>query len=161
MQTCTFAVSRRYEHVQLEKPAGSDFVVLTPAVSTGKPVLVFWDVADDKVDACAETLRLFFQQHKPRSLMVSGPLERNLPGIERLGAQILRRAMSREVKQAEGPVGCVPEAHCRVAFEAAAEPEASPEQLEPAEPGSEPIPSSRWEPCVAEKTVRARRWASR
>jgi len=92
MQTCAYALSGKYRHVQLDKPRDSDFVILKPA-SAGIPVLVFWNVTDDNVDACASILRSFLGEHKPQALMFSGPLERTWPGIERVGVQILRSSL--------------------------------------------------------------------
>lgn len=92
MQTVNVFVEGKYKHVQLDKPEGSDYVVLEPR-GEGKPVIVFWDISEDKLDAFVPALRGFFCKFRPLSLMLSGPMERTWPGVELLGAELLRRAL--------------------------------------------------------------------
>merc|ERR1712228_964219 len=58
-----------------------------------RPVVVFWDVSAERVDEFAAVLGQFLREHRPHNLMVSGPLETTLPGVERLGAEVLLRAL--------------------------------------------------------------------
>lgn len=57
-----------------------------------RPVLVFWDICAERLDLFASVLGKFLQDNKPQTLMVSGPLETTLPGVESLGAELLLKA---------------------------------------------------------------------
>merc|ERR1712196_418306 len=102
MQTVNLFVSGRYKHVQLDKPADVDYLVLeqvsreveacelfcthrTDSSCTkkklsagqsvaGKPVIVFWDIAETNLDTYAIVLQEFLTRHRPSSLMISGPV---------------------------------------------------------------------------------------
>merc|ERR1712046_26293 len=86
-------VAGRYEQVQLDKPAEADHIVLDPASADRKPAIVFWDIANDKLDAFTLALREFLKRYRSSALMISGPMERTWPGIEHLGAELLRRTL--------------------------------------------------------------------
>eukprot|EP00928_Gymnodinium_smaydae_P037157 TRINITY_DN25832_c0_g1_i1.p1 TRINITY_DN25832_c0_g1~~TRINITY_DN25832_c0_g1_i1.p1 ORF type:complete len:274 (+),score=24.95 TRINITY_DN25832_c0_g1_i1:30-824(+) len=119
MQTVNMFVDGRYEHVQLDKPSEQDYVVYEPALVddsnvTGectrnqrsianKPVIVFWNICEGKLEEFAHELQTFLRRHRPRSLMLSGPLERTWPGIELLGAELLRRALRTDSQSPRGP----------------------------------------------------------
>lgn len=105
MSTVSLFVSGEYRFDALEKPAGQDYLVIQDAraaqVSTGRsrpagnqpgrPAIVFWDIAVDKLDCFAAALRCFLNDHRPQALMFAGPYERTWPGIELLGAELLRK----------------------------------------------------------------------
>lgn len=59
---------------------------------TQRPVLVFWDVTGERVGQFAVALADFLREYKPQNLMVSGPLETTLPGVESLGAEVMLKA---------------------------------------------------------------------
>merc|ERR1712008_621686 len=120
MTTVNFFIAGRYKHVQLDKPEGSDYIVLEPcrqdsntfwqqdvpkakkdkfelrrdAPHAGKPVIVFWDINGAKLDLFALALQDFLRKFRPLSLMISGPMEHIWPGVELLGAELLRRTFS-------------------------------------------------------------------
>jgi len=95
MQTVNYCVTGRYKHVQLEKPHESDYTIIDPG-ETGKPAIVFWDISEDKLDSFASALQEFLCAFQPASLMLSGPMEHTWPGIERLGAELLRRSLQQQ-----------------------------------------------------------------
>jgi hypothetical protein len=55
-----------------------------------RPVLVFWDIEEKKIEEFSRVLRDFLNVYHPENLMFSGPLESTLPGVERWGAELLR-----------------------------------------------------------------------
>jgi hypothetical protein len=87
MQTVQLFVSGRYKHIQLDKPDGQDHLVISNGC---KPAIIFWDISEDKIDSYATLLHEFLQAYRPRALMLSGPMEKTWPGIELLGAKLLR-----------------------------------------------------------------------
>merc|ERR1712083_485431 len=70
-----------------------DYLVLEPVGGGGKPAIVFWDLAEAKLDVFTGVLQEFLRQHRPVSLMISGPMEHTWPGIELLGAELLRHTL--------------------------------------------------------------------
>ena len=50
---------------------------------------MFWDLEASKVPSFAVELRGFLETYLPRRLLVSGPLDSTLAGIERNGADLL------------------------------------------------------------------------
>ena len=64
----------RYDLVLLDKPPHVDYLVITPrAPGDGRPVIVFWDMDDSKIDTFADQLRLFLNTFQPPSVMFVGP----------------------------------------------------------------------------------------
>merc|ERR1712096_161463 len=51
------------------------------------------DITEAKIDTFAAPLRSFLETYHPQALMFSGPMERTWPGIEALGANLLRRTL--------------------------------------------------------------------
>lgn len=91
MSTANIFVAGEYSFVPLEKPEGADHLALDRGC---RPVLVFWDIAEDRVERFADELRSFLEKHRPRRVMFAGSLERTLPGLETLGARVLLTAFS-------------------------------------------------------------------
>eukprot|EP00929_Paragymnodinium_shiwhaense_P041773 TRINITY_DN21696_c0_g1_i1.p1 TRINITY_DN21696_c0_g1~~TRINITY_DN21696_c0_g1_i1.p1 ORF type:complete len:225 (-),score=25.72 TRINITY_DN21696_c0_g1_i1:488-1162(-) len=84
----------RYEFLEIQKPAHADWLALQPRGQGTRPALVFWDIDSSKVDEFVPVLRSWLADSRPPRLMVSGPLERTLPGVEAAGTQLLLKAMS-------------------------------------------------------------------
>ena len=96
MQTVNIFVNGEHEFVVLTKPSAADYLVIpAPAGHPWRrPVLVFWDITEAKLVAFAEVLRGWLATFRPARLMLAGPLETSWPGIERLGAKLLVRALT-------------------------------------------------------------------
>eukprot|EP01124_Arcella_intermedia_P014599 TRINITY_DN21110_c0_g1_i1.p1 TRINITY_DN21110_c0_g1~~TRINITY_DN21110_c0_g1_i1.p1 ORF type:complete len:187 (-),score=60.58 TRINITY_DN21110_c0_g1_i1:46-606(-) len=87
MQTANMFRCGKYAYVQLDKPGEEDWVVL----EGGKPVLVFWDGEEGKMERWCKVLRDFVNCYRPVRLMFAGSCESTVPGIERFGAELLLR----------------------------------------------------------------------
>eukprot|EP00746_Dinoflagellata_sp_MGD_P166139 gnl/MRDRNA2_/MRDRNA2_95843_c0_seq1.p1 gnl/MRDRNA2_/MRDRNA2_95843_c0~~gnl/MRDRNA2_/MRDRNA2_95843_c0_seq1.p1 ORF type:complete len:563 (+),score=116.60 gnl/MRDRNA2_/MRDRNA2_95843_c0_seq1:71-1759(+) len=102
MQTANIFVAGEYDFVKIEKPMDVDHLEISPRGEHGRPVLIFWDISTDRIGSFAEVLRAFLEKYRPKSLMFSGPVEKTWPGMEHLGAEMLRRAFQLEVVNSEG-----------------------------------------------------------
>lgn len=90
--TVNYARRGKYAHVPLEwPPAHVTSQQLRPAA---KPVLVMWDLSEDNAQAAAAELAAFLEEHRVRSLMVSGPCESTNPAAARAIEAMLTGALS-------------------------------------------------------------------
>uniref|UniRef100_A0A7S4R2V4 Uncharacterized protein n=1 Tax=Alexandrium monilatum TaxID=311494 RepID=A0A7S4R2V4_9DINO len=92
MQTVNSFVNGEYAFVVLAKPEAADHLAIAPAERGRRPVLVLWNISEERLDSFAEVLCGWLGQFRPRRLMFSGMVEDTWPGVERLGAELLLRA---------------------------------------------------------------------
>jgi len=91
MQTLNVFVNDAYEFEKLEKPKTKNFLV----IQGKRPVIVFWNVAEDTVEGMADELAKFLNEFRPKNLMISGSTESVWPGVEEHGAKLMMSAFKK------------------------------------------------------------------
>ena len=86
-------VENEHKFVVLAKPDDTDYLIIRKGKDALKPAIVFWDIDEAKMLAFTCVFQDWLDEWQPRALMVSGPLEETLPGVERLGAQLVIQAL--------------------------------------------------------------------
>jgi len=91
MQTARIFTHGKYEFVasDYQKPEVEDFLVIAPQKEGFRPVILFWDISEEKLHTFSSSLIQFLKEYTPSRLMLSGPLESTWPGMEELGAKLL------------------------------------------------------------------------
>jgi hypothetical protein len=93
MQTLNTFVNGAYEFVVLQKPDDVDYLGIPAKSDEHRPVLVFWNVRAEAVEAMASALADFLTTARPSALMISGSTEAVWPGTCEHGTAMVLRAL--------------------------------------------------------------------